>query len=186
MTNFVSGARLPVSVVALVGLAVVSLFSQSQAPQKPSFEVASVKPNAPISGFPPRGGPQGNRFMMTAATLQSLLLYAYDLPSDPSRIDNRIIGGPSWADSDRFDVQAKADDTTTTLSVDRARLMLQSLLEERFNSQVGAGTASQIAPASEPAGSIFRALQDVGLRLESARAAIKVLIIDSVQKPAEN
>jgi uncharacterized protein (TIGR03435 family) len=42
------------------------------------------------------------------------------------------------------------------------------------------------APAAEPLPSIFTALQDLGLRLESAKGPVEVLVIDSVQKPTEN
>jgi uncharacterized protein (TIGR03435 family) len=51
------------------------------------------------------------------------------------------------------------------------------------------GPLSQnLAPetATEPATSIFTAVQDLGLRLESAKGPIKVLLVESVQKPNEN
>jgi uncharacterized protein (TIGR03435 family) len=45
--------------------------------------------------------------------------------------------------------------------------------------------ATAVADASAP--SIFTALQEqLGLRLESARASLPVLIIDSAEKPGEN
>jgi uncharacterized protein (TIGR03435 family) len=49
---------------------------------------------------------------------------------------------------------------------------------------------SQPAATSQPADSIapslFTAIQDIGLKLESARAPVEVLVIDSVHKPSEN
>jgi uncharacterized protein (TIGR03435 family) len=55
-----------------------------------------------------------------------------------------------------------------------------------------AAPTSGIAPAptvpAEPSGpSLFTALQEqLGLKLESAKGPVEVLIIDSVQKPSEN
>jgi uncharacterized protein (TIGR03435 family) len=41
--------------------------------------------------------------------------------------------------------------------------------------------------ASDPSGaSIFTAIEEIGLRLEAAKAPLEVLVIDSVQKPSEN
>lgn len=42
----------------------------------------------------------------------------------------QISGGPGWIDSDRFDVEDKAEDRKA--NYDQLRLMLQSLLEDRF------------------------------------------------------
>jgi uncharacterized protein (TIGR03435 family) len=222
--------------------------------------------------------------------LSDLLVYAYGLTSDPTGKDNRVVGGPAWIDTDRFDIQAKADDSITSLAPDQANLMLQSLLEDRFQlkahietrevpvynlvvakgghkmklsedqgpygasgSQRGlpvdargpvprgmvrvtrdasgrilTGSSARIATlltflrseagrpvydktdlnqlfdfaihlpgpltqtlpapetATEPATSIFTAVQDLGLRLESAKGPIQVLLVESVQRPSEN
>jgi uncharacterized protein (TIGR03435 family) len=41
--------------------------------------------------------------------------------------------------------------------------------------------------ASDPSGpSIFTAIQDLGLKLDSMKGPVDVLVIDSVQKPTEN
>jgi len=50
----------------------------------------------------------------------------------------------------------------------------------------GAPAAAGAAPATEPLPSIFTALQELGLRLESTKGLVEVLVIDSVQKPTEN
>ena len=52
----------------------------------------------------------------------------------------------------------------------------------------GIGAAGAAAPpvASDPAPSIFTALQELGLRLESARGPVNVLVVESVQKPSLN
>jgi uncharacterized protein (TIGR03435 family) len=53
----------------------------------------------------------------------------------------------------------------------------------------GAAAGPEVTPpeASDPSGgSIFTASQELGLKLESAKASLEVLVIDSVQKPSEN
>jgi uncharacterized protein (TIGR03435 family) len=44
-------------------------------------------------------------------------------------IDNLVSGGPAWAKSDRFDIEAKAEQPTTR---EQLLLMLQGLLADRF------------------------------------------------------
>ncbi len=41
-------------------------------------------------------------------------------------------------------------------------------------------------PSESSAPSLFTAIQDIGMKLESARAPVEVLVIDSVHKPSEN
>ena len=57
-------------------------------------------------------------------TLTNLILQAYDLQR------SQIIGCPNWCDSEFFDVIGKVDDPNTP--PEQVRLMLQSLLIERF------------------------------------------------------
>jgi uncharacterized protein (TIGR03435 family) len=52
--------------------------------------------------------------------------------------------------------------------------------------QAGAPPAPGAAPSTEPLPSIFTALQEIGLKLESTKGPVEVLVIDSVQKPTEN
>ena len=51
---------------------------------------------------------------------------------------------------------------------------------------VGGAGPAPAAAAGDPVPSIFTAIQDLGLRLESAKGPVEVLVIDSAQKPAEN
>jgi uncharacterized protein (TIGR03435 family) len=96
----------------------------------PAYEVASVTPCKPGTPEPPgehAGMVQftspGGRFRASATTLKFLLEWAYNIqPSQHS-------GGPSWMDSDRYDVVAKAEGNATDA---QQKLMLQTLLEDRF------------------------------------------------------
>ena len=69
-----------------------------------TFEVASVKPNKSGDGFVQLGG-RGGQYTMTNAPLRLIIRNAYRLQ------DFQIVGGPSWLNSDRFDIVAKSDPT---------------------------------------------------------------------------
>jgi uncharacterized protein (TIGR03435 family) len=119
-------------------LTVIPVFSQTQGPvKKPTFEVTSVKPMSPGAAGFRGGGPRGKRFTVTGTTLRMLLQYAYrhltppGVPS-PTLMSNQVIGGPAWIDSDRFAVEAKAEGEDPSIPQDKMQLMVQSLLEERF------------------------------------------------------
>ena len=51
-----------------------------------------------------------------------------------------------------------------------------------------AGGAASAAPttASDPVPSLFTAIQELGLKLESTKGPVEVLVIDSVERPTEN
>src|SRR6266446_5049364 len=118
----------------ILTLILAGLFAfQTQSPtvRKPSFEVASIKANN--TGF--GGGIQvrGDRFVATAVPFKSLVQYAYRVPTDQAL---EVTGGPKWVESDRFDIEAKIATDGRPLSTPQAVLMLQSLLEERFQLKV--------------------------------------------------
>ena len=69
----------------------------------------------------------GGRLTVTGANLRALIRFAYN-------IDNtQISGGPTWMDSDQYDIVAKGDGNATT---DQLREMLQTLLADRFQLRV--------------------------------------------------
>jgi uncharacterized protein (TIGR03435 family) len=93
------------------------------------FDAASVKPAAPptqgMMRIGMRGGPGSNdpgRINYTNVALKELLTTAYDVKSHQ-------ISGPSWLDSERFDITATMPPGTTKAQF---HLMLQKLLAERF------------------------------------------------------
>jgi uncharacterized protein (TIGR03435 family) len=95
------------------------------AAQVSSFDVASVKP------VNPPAGPHvvsliinHERLTIEAAELRQIVGLAYGI----QRV--RVLGGPGWADSDQFDIAAKAESADATR--DDIRSMLQGLLAERF------------------------------------------------------
>jgi len=97
---------------------------------RPEFAVTSVKPNKKdccTEGGVGNGGGGGKN-----ATLKMLIGIAY------RRQQFQISGGPSWIGSERFDVEGKAEDPKA--SYDDLRLMLQSLLEDRFKLKIHRAT----------------------------------------------
>jgi uncharacterized protein (TIGR03435 family) len=111
----------------------VSLLCQTAQDAKPAFDVVSIKPSAPNVAGMRGGGARGNRYTMSNATLRMLLQSGYQRISPgtpPGQL--QIIGGPNWMDSDRYDVQATVDCSGGVLSRDQLQLMVQSMLEDRF------------------------------------------------------
>lgn len=123
---------------------VASLFlvtgaASAQTAPKPAFEVASVKPAAPLDmqklaqqmmagGEMPKLGPHvdGAQAEYTYMALRDLIVVAY-------KVKPFQVSGPDWIASTRFDIKAKMPAGSTK---DDAPVMLQSLLEERFKLSV--------------------------------------------------
>jgi uncharacterized protein (TIGR03435 family) len=51
-------------------------------------------------------------------------------------LNSQLVGAPSWIDTDHFDVEAKAGGDQAAIPSDQIQLMLQSLLEDRFQLKV--------------------------------------------------
>ena len=94
-----------INTARLVGLMVLAMAVVSGQPPAPplTFEVATIKPSSGDSHrvammFQPGGG-----FRAEGATLKMLLTLAYDVR------EFQISGGPKWIDSDRYDINARAE-----------------------------------------------------------------------------
>ena len=126
------GRKLLLAAIAIFAvLAPLSIGLMNAQTARPSFEVASIKPNQ--SGERRMGyNFETARFVATNLPLDILIAIAYDLPMHTSRIS----GGPEWVRAENFDVEGRADfDAAVSARTREARmkLMLQSLLEERFH-----------------------------------------------------
>jgi uncharacterized protein (TIGR03435 family) len=118
--------------------------SRTAAGEKPSFEVASVKLNRSGDIRFGIGGPGSSlgRFIAKNVPAKVLIYWAYGLK------DFQLSGGPSWINSERYDIDAKVEDSLVAklkkLSHDKqdkqTRLMLQVLLEDRFKLKLRHGT----------------------------------------------
>ena len=97
----------------LIGLAAAAApvgawnIAADQTQAQPQFEVASVKPNKSGPGPQRLGFAPGGRFTVTNAPVKDLIAVAYGTPQPLPNF--RVIGGPGWIETDRFDVTAKAE-----------------------------------------------------------------------------
>jgi uncharacterized protein (TIGR03435 family) len=123
-------------------------FAVAAAEPPHTFKIADVHPSPPASVWAvsamreptlgARSGQiRGGRYELHAATLVDLISAAYAL--DPAR----LIGGPEWLDTARFDVIAKLPEGAAADSIPET---LRSLLAERFHLLVHPG----VQPFREP------------------------------------
>ncbi len=115
----------------------------ASAQTKPAFEVATVKPAAPLdmakmmsalqAGQPPKIGARvdAGRAEYTCMSLRDLIGLAYNVR--PYQVT-----GPDWLPSQRFDILAKIPDGAAKADAPK---MLQSLLEDRFKLAVHRSSA---------------------------------------------
>jgi uncharacterized protein (TIGR03435 family) len=101
-----------------------------------SFEVADVKVNKSGESRMAVDFQGGGRLSMRNVPMRVLIMFAYHVRAEG------VEGWPSWFESDRFDVVAKAAQTTAP---DDLRRMLQTLLAERFKLVVH--TDQKVMPA---------------------------------------
>jgi len=97
--------------------------SPAPAPNRPSFEVASIRKNVSLSDSASVRGQPGGRLTVTNNTLRNIIRNAYNVQNF------QIVGGPEWINNDRWDIVAKAADDAQPQQM---LLMLQSLLADRF------------------------------------------------------
>ncbi|MCU1232563.1 MAG: hypothetical protein JWP63_530, partial [Candidatus Solibacter sp.] len=100
----------------------------AQAPAKiPSdlrFDVASFKPSTGAAqGGGIRPAPGGQRYVATNCPIKLMIQVAYRVKAE------QIVGGPGWLDTDRFDMEAKAEKSSTA---DELHVMLVNLLVDRL------------------------------------------------------
>jgi len=140
MFTRIGGCLLLATAAILAGLLQVPRLSaqsatadwEKAAGDKLKFDVVSVKRNtsneAPHSNVPLGPGetyaPNGGLFSATHQNLLTYIMFAYKLSSI-----NDLQGVPDWVGSEHFDIQARS---TRNLTKDQMRLMLQSVLADRF------------------------------------------------------
>src|ERR1700761_1944518 len=106
----------------------MALAAQSPVPESLRFDVASLKPSAPgvHESATVRMAPGGQRYIGENASLKLMMIVAYRVKAD------QISGGPSWMDSERYDMNAQAERQS---SIEELHVMLKNLLADRFKLQ---------------------------------------------------
>lgn len=104
---------------------VAILASLAPGQTRPVFQAADVHASVvKVTNTAMRGGYlSGSSYIIHRATMVDLIRTAYAVDAE------QVVGGPSWLEWDRYDVNAKAPANTTP---ENARLMLQNLLADRF------------------------------------------------------
>lgn len=127
-------------VLVCVAALAIQLIAQSPAGPPPQFEVASIKLNV-SQGLPPLDVITRNMLtgaLSSALSSQSGRFTMQGLGSPPAILligkaysleEFQILGAPSWATSERYDIDARTGGPATA---DQIRVMLQSLLADRF------------------------------------------------------
>jgi bla regulator protein blaR1 len=136
----VTAVFITLTIPILIGLSNIPTGqAQSLIASKPIFEVASVKfADKCGNEYSPQPGMRtaistGHSFnpggtYSTCASLRFIIMDAYgiEFPTLPS-------GGPDWSNSALYKIDAKAENNATK---EQVRLMIQSLLEERFKLKI--------------------------------------------------
>ena len=123
-----------IAVVAFAGALITARLPLGA--QAPAFEVVSVKPDlnpAAQMGIRPV---VGNRFS-AVVTVNVLIAVAYGERS--ALLDSQIAGAPSWAATDRFEINATFDGPITAVPGGppvRLMSMIRSLLADRFKLRI--------------------------------------------------
>ena len=120
----------------------------------PSFELADVHVSPHSNNAFAHGGLHGEQYILRQATMVDLIAAAYGVEND------NVLGGPSWLDTDRYEIAAKVPRGT---SADDAKLMLRALLAERFK--------LLLHPATKPLPSYVLRVSKEGLKMKEADAA---------------
>lgn len=132
----------------IAAAALLSLIAQAPTPDWQAaaggnfaFDVASVKKQPPGSFRPPLFPlDAGDSFTATGGRfyadfpVTTYITFAYKLMLTPEQRQSILAGLPKWVSSDVFEIEAKAPMSNPTK--DQLRLMMQSLLADRFHLEI--------------------------------------------------
>jgi uncharacterized protein (TIGR03435 family) len=114
--------------IALIGILAAQVRAQSSVPMvRPKFDAASIKPNNSGRQATFLRRLPGGLYRAENASLRTLIASAY-VDGFPPRT-RLVFGGPAWIDKLHFEIEARAEGNPGN---EQLRLMLQSLLEDRF------------------------------------------------------
>jgi uncharacterized protein (TIGR03435 family) len=114
-----------------------------QATASLSFDVVSIRRNTSGKGLEMHETADG--FVATNMAIQPVILFAYKLRDPDLMIGGRLLpGAPGWINSEKYDIRAKISPSdlgamqklSPEKQSDQKRLMLQSMLADRFKFKV--------------------------------------------------
>jgi uncharacterized protein (TIGR03435 family) len=154
--------------LAAMGLGVCAA-QTGAGPAGHAFEVATVRPADRSDGrhfYGMRLLPSG-RFQVSGESLKAMVWNAYVGAQTRGQVD----GGPKWAETDQFDLEAKVDEAdmadweklSDAQRVERVMPMLRTLLEQRF--QLKVHTETRVTPVY----AVVQAKGGVKMKEEDAR-----------------
>jgi uncharacterized protein (TIGR03435 family) len=116
----------PVLLAAWLCLVLPAATAEPAAPSRLTFEVASIKPSPSAAGalYGIKPLPGGTGYTAQNVPFKLMMALMYKVPM------RQILGGPDWINTDRFDIEARADHPS---SVDDLHVMFQNLLADRFS-----------------------------------------------------
>lgn len=120
--------RKTLSRMAAIALLAVGSLVWAQTPAAAEFDVVSVKLNKSGSNSTSIHFSNG-RWIATNVSAKNVILNAFDL------MDEQVLGGPGWINSDRFDIQGTFDDTLKLSGKQKNELQqqrLQAMLKDRY------------------------------------------------------
>ncbi len=97
---------------------------ESQTTPRLTFEVAAIHPSQPGAqggGVAPM--PNGTGYLIQNMSVRTMMAVMYRIPG------RQIVGGPGWFDTERYDVETRAD---RSYSLDDLHTMFKNLLADRF------------------------------------------------------
>lgn len=100
---------------------------------------------------------------------------------------DQVVGGPSWLETDRYHMEAKAEKPSTS---DELRVMLVNVLVDRLHLlplRFPPGAMLNGEPVDTSGPSLIEAVkQQLGLELKAQKGPVPVIVIDHVEKPTAN
>jgi uncharacterized protein (TIGR03435 family) len=116
---------------AAIGLVALTAATAAQSPEsaRPTFEVASIKPNRSGSANGGADVAPNGRVFVSNTSLFDMIRNGFELQRQEMVAGDRL---PSWVQSDRWDIVAQGPPITDQASQRQVRVRLQNLLIDRF------------------------------------------------------
>jgi uncharacterized protein (TIGR03435 family) len=159
-------------------LAVGTSFGCGQAVQNPpTFDVAAIHLHKPVPGERSHIVDTNGRFITVNVGLKAIVQWAFDVPA------SRIVGGPAWMSTERFDIEAKSESALDSRpgsdpieSRLEKRRMVRALLAERFHLIVHSETRDLpvYAMVTAKGGPAFLSTQAKGTTVNQSRGRIQI------------